>query len=138
MDILAVNPQVIEQFRAGQEIEGMHRDRLLLLTTTGEKSGELRTSPMMFHPEDGRMLVVAANMGSDDHPHWYRNLVASPSVTVEVADERFDATAVALEGDDREREWAMLKETYPFFADYETKTERQIPVVSLVRVPTAA
>lgn len=134
MDLLETNRQVIEQFRAGGEIEGMHRDRLLLLTTTGRRSGAERVSPMMFHRDGDRLLVIASAMGAAGHPAWYLNLVAEPQVTVEVGDSRYAATAVPTTGDDRERVWALLKQTYPFFADHERQAAgREIPVVALIR-----
>ncbi|ODU04056.1 MAG: hypothetical protein ABS81_11790 [Pseudonocardia sp. SCN 72-86] len=133
MDIAAINRRVIEQFRAGGEVEGMHREALLLLTTTGRRSGRSHTSPMMFHRDGDRLLVIASNMGAARHPDWYANLVASPDVTVEVGDETYDARASTLTGDDRARTWALLKERYPFFADHEAQTSREIPVVDLAR-----
>jgi deazaflavin-dependent oxidoreductase (nitroreductase family) len=133
MDIKEINRKTIEQFRAGGEIEGMHRDRLVLLTTLGRTTGQPHTTPMMFHRDGERLLVVASNVGAAQHPDWYLNLVASPRVTVEVGDERYDAEAVSTVGDERARLWTMLKETYPFFAAHETKTERTIPVVALSR-----
>ncbi|WP_214403026.1 nitroreductase/quinone reductase family protein [Pseudonocardia lacus] len=134
MDITSINRAVIEQFRAGGEVEGMHRDRLLLLTTTGRRSGEPRTSPMMFHPDGERLLVIASNMGAAVHPAWYLNLTADPHVTVEVGDETYPALAETTTGADRERVWAELKRAYPFFADHEEKAgEREIPVVALTR-----
>jgi hypothetical protein len=68
MDVQAINKRVIEQFRAGGEIEGMNRDRLLLLTTTGLRTGLRRTTPMMFHADGERLLVMASNIGADKHP----------------------------------------------------------------------
>ena len=133
MDIKQINARVIEQFRAGGPIEGMKRDGLLLLTTTGAKTGRTRTTPMMFHRDGERLLVIASNIGAPAHPDWYVNLVAHPRVVVEVGAERFEATAVPLAGSDRERLWTMLKETYPFFAEHEAKTSREIPVVALTR-----
>ena len=135
MDIRQINRKVIEQFRAGGPVDGMHRDRLLLLTTTGRKSGQPRTTPMMFDRDgDGDdLVVIASNMGAPAHPDWYLNLTADPAVTVEVGDQRFGATAATLTGDRRERVWSMLKERYPFFADHEAQTSRQIPVVALTR-----
>ena len=135
MDIRQINTRVIEQFRAGGPIEGMNRDGLVLLTTTGAKSGQTRTTPMMFHRDGDRLLVIASNIGAPKHPDWYVNLVAHPHVVVEVGSERFDATATPLTGIERERAWTTLKQTYPFFTEHETKTSRQIPVVALT--PTA-
>jgi deazaflavin-dependent oxidoreductase (nitroreductase family) len=134
VDVREVNKRVVEQFRAGGEIEGMHRERLLLLTTTGRRSGEPRTTPMMFHRDGGRVLVIASNIGAPRHPDWYLNLVADPEVTVEVGDESGEprrAVARTLEGDDRTPVWEMLKATYPFFAEHERATTRTIPVVAL-------
>ncbi len=111
----------------------MNRDGLLLLTTTGAKSGQSRTTPMMFHRDGDRLLVIASNIGAAKHPDWYVNLVANPHVAVEVGAERFEATAVPLTDYERERLWTMLKQSYPFFADHEAKTSREIPVVAITR-----
>ncbi len=131
MDIKQINARVIEQFRAGGPVEGMNRDGIVLLTTTGARTGLARTTPMMFHRDGGRLLVIASNIGAPRHPDWYLNLVADPQVVVEVGSERFDATAVPLAGVERERVWTMLKQNYPFFAEHEVKTSREIPVVAL-------
>lgn len=128
-----INQQVIDQFRAGGEIEGMHRDRLLLLTTTGRRSGERRTRPMMFHREGDQLAVIASNNAAARDPDWYLNLVADPQVTVEIGDETYDAVATPAEGDERDRLWSAIKAAYPFFADHEAKVDRQIPVVVLAR-----
>ena len=133
MDIKEINRRTIEQFRAGGEIEGMHREALVLLTTVGARTGQRRTTPMMFHRDGDRLLVIASNAGAPRHPDWYVNLVANPRVTVEVGDETYDAVATPAEGQERARLWAMLKATYPFFADQEAKTGRTIPVVVLTR-----
>jgi deazaflavin-dependent oxidoreductase (nitroreductase family) len=133
VDIKETNKRVIEQFRAGGEIDGMRRDGLVLLTTVGAKSGLRRTTPMMFHRDGDRLLVIASNIGAPRHPDWYVNLVANPRVTVEVGADSYDAVATPAAGEERERLWAMLKENYPFFADHETSTERVIPVVALTR-----
>lgn len=133
MDIAEVNRRVIEQFRAGGEIEGMHREGLVLLTTVGARTGRRRTTPMMFHREGDRVLVIASNVGAPKHPDWYLNLVANPRVTVEVGEETYDALASPAEGEERERLWTLIKKEYPFFADHEAKTDRTIPVVLLTR-----
>jgi deazaflavin-dependent oxidoreductase (nitroreductase family) len=131
MDMREINRRAIAQFRAGGEVEGMQRDRLVLLTTTGRRSGRAVTTPLMFHHDAGRVLVIASNIGAPAHPDWYLNLVADPAVTVEVGDETYAATATPLEGDERGAVWTMLKSAYPFFAEHETKTDRVIPVVAL-------
>jgi deazaflavin-dependent oxidoreductase (nitroreductase family) len=133
MDVREVNRQVIHQFRPGGEIEGMHRERLVLLTTIGARTGQRHTTPMMFHRDGDRILVIASNAGAPKDPDWYRNLVREPVVTVEVGDETYQAVASVLTGGDRERQWASLKEAYPFFADHEQKAGRTIPVVALTR-----
>ena len=134
MDMQEINRRVVDQFRAGGPIEGMQRDRLVLLTTTGRRSGEPRTTPMMFHRDGERVLVIASNVGAAAHPDWYRNLVADPHVTVEIGDESYPATAISTEGADRERVWTEIKGRYPFFADHEVKAApRAIPVVALTR-----
>jgi deazaflavin-dependent oxidoreductase (nitroreductase family) len=129
------NRRLIEEFRASR---GLSSDpfagrALLLLTTTGARSGLRRTAPMMYIPEGERLLVIASNIGAPKHPDWYHNLAADPHVTVEVSTETFDATAVVVEGAERERLWAWIVEQYPFFAEHQTKTTRQIPVVALER-----
>lgn len=111
----------------------MHRDRLVLLTVAGRRTGERRTTPMMFHRDGDRMLVIASNMGGPTHPDWYLNLVEHPRVTVEVGDETYDATATPIDGPERAPVWAMLTQQYPFFADHEAATDRTIPVVALTR-----
>jgi deazaflavin-dependent oxidoreductase (nitroreductase family) len=134
MDIREINARTIEQFRAGGEIEGMQRDRLLLLTTVGRRTGKPRTTPLMFHCEGDVLLVIASNIVAPVHPDWYFNLAAHPWVTVEVGDQTYDADARSTSGEEREHLWTMLKQEYPFFADHEAKTARTIPVVALTRV----
>jgi len=132
------NAQVIEEFRAnagrvGGNWEG--RD-LLLLTTTGRKSGTLHTTPMVYTRDGERLLVYASKAGAPAHPDWYLNLVADPRVVVEVGDERFDATAAPLEGEERDRAFAAQAERAPAFAEYQERTTRVIPVVALQRSST--
>jgi deazaflavin-dependent oxidoreductase (nitroreductase family) len=133
VDRREINRKTIEAFRAGGEIEGIHRERLLLLTTVGRVSGERRTTPMMFYADGDRLVVMASNEGAPRHPDWYLNLVANPRVTVEVGAQTYDALAIPTEGDERERLWALIKSAYPFFADHEAATERVIPVVAISR-----
>ena len=135
MDILEINRATIDKFRAGAELDhGMHRERLVLLTTVGRRTGQPRTSPMMFHRDGERILVIASNVGAPRHPAWYLNLVTDPHVRVELADESYDAVATALTGVERDRAWTELKQLYPFFADHEAATTRTIPVVALTRI----
>ena len=134
MDMEAINRTVVEQFRAGGPVDGMHRERLLLLTTTGRRTGRTRTTPMMFHRDGDRVLVIASNAGAPRHPDWYLNFAADPQVTVEVGDESGAprrAVARSLDGAERTAAWEVLKATYPFFAEHEAATSRVIPVVAL-------
>jgi deazaflavin-dependent oxidoreductase (nitroreductase family) len=133
MDLKARNPSVIAQFRAGGEIPGMHRDRLLLLTTRGAKTGRRRTTPMMFIRDGDDLYVVASNNGASREPAWYRNLQADPHVTVEIGDERFDAIAKPLEGPERDEPWQAVTEKAPFFLEHEDRAGRRIPLVRLDR-----
>jgi deazaflavin-dependent oxidoreductase (nitroreductase family) len=130
-DIRAYNRKLIEEFRAGGGPPGGRR--LLLLTTTGARTGEPRTTPMMFVPDGDRLLVIASNAGAPRHPDWYRNLVAHPEVIVESGAERYSATAVPLAGGERERVWARIVAEHPFFAEHQAGIARTIPVVALVR-----
>lgn len=128
-DILDFNRKLIEDFRTNGVPEGR---QLLLLTTTGRRTGQKRTSPMMYVRDGDRLLVIASNNGADEHPMWYRNLLTDPRVHVEIGSTEFDATATPLEGDDREQVFARIVAGYPFFADHQAQVSREIPVVELV------
>ena len=124
---------IIEEYRAnagrlGGSWEG--RD-LLLLTTTGRRSGRPHTKPMVYTRDGDRLLVYASKGGAPRHPDWYLNLAADPRVVVEVGPNRYEAIATPLEGEERDREFAAQAERNPVFADYERKTSRVIPVVAL-------
>jgi deazaflavin-dependent oxidoreductase (nitroreductase family) len=106
----------------------------LLLTTTGRRSGEERTTPLIYQPDGDRYVIVASQGGADEHPAWYLNLSADQNVEVQVKDERFDATASTAEGEERERLWKLMTATWPAYDQYQTKTDRQIPVVVLTPV----
>jgi deazaflavin-dependent oxidoreductase (nitroreductase family) len=131
-DQLAYNAELIEQFRADRGASMGDRP-LLLLTTRGRRSGQPRTSPMMYVRDGDRYLVIASNAGAAADPQWYRNLLADDAVTVEVPGAEFPARATPLTGADYERQWARIKEQYPFFTDHEAKANRRIPVVALIR-----
>jgi deazaflavin-dependent oxidoreductase (nitroreductase family) len=137
MDSKEANRRVIEQFRAGGEIDGMHRERLILLTTVGARTGRRHTTPMMFHGDGDRLLVMASNAGAPKYPDWYRNVTADPHVVVEIGDERYDALATPTTGGEYERLWSTIKEKYPFFADHEVKAGRPIPVIAILRAGPA-
>ena len=130
-DMREHNRALIEDFRTN----GAPQDRpLLLLTTTGARTGERRTTPMMYVPDGDRLLVIASNAGAARHPAWYHNLAVNPAVRVEVGAEAYDATAVVTTGEERERLFASIVERYPFFADHQARISRTIPVVALVRI----
>jgi deazaflavin-dependent oxidoreductase (nitroreductase family) len=129
------NRKLIEEFRATRaNLDWPFKGRpLLLLTTTGARSGERRTTPIMYMPDGDRLIVFASNAGALTHPAWYHNLMAHPQVTVEIGNETFDAIALVTEGAERNRIWSKTVELYPFFADHQAKITRQIPVVALER-----
>jgi len=128
------NRTVIEEFRAndgkvGGPFEGAP---VLLLTATGAKTGERRTTPVMYLPDGERMVIFASFGGAPTNPAWYHNLVANPSASVEVGPETVEVDAVETSGEERDRLFRRLAELYPQFAEYEQKTTRQIPVIALV------
>jgi deazaflavin-dependent oxidoreductase (nitroreductase family) len=129
------NQQIIAEFRANAgRVGGSWEGRdLLLLTTTGRKSGNEHTTPMVYTRDGDRLLVYASKGGAPKHPDWYLNLVADPQVIVEVMGERYDATAAPLQGQERDREYAAQTERVPTFGEYQEKTTRVIPVVALQR-----
>jgi len=130
------NTQIIDEFRANQgRVRGQFEGTpLLLLTTTGAKSGKNRVNPMMYLREDGTIYVFASKAGAPTNPDWFHNLVAHPRVTVELGGETFPADARVLKGSERDRVYARQAELYPGFAEYQEKTTRVIPVVALDRV----
>ena len=131
-DQRAYNARLIEEFRADRGA-GMGDRPLLLLTTVGRRTGQPRTTPLMYVPDGDRYLVIASNAGAPADPQWYRNVLAHDAVTVEVRGAEFAARATPLTGDDHEHQWARIKELYPFFADHEATAGRRIPVVALTR-----
>ncbi len=131
------NKQVIEEFRANDGKVGGHfaNMKLLLLHTTGAKSGLARINPLACTTDGDRHVVIASKAGAPSNPDWYYNLVANPEVVVEVGTERFKAAATVAEEPERSRLYGKMADLYPIFAEYEakTKTERVIPVVVLTR-----
>lgn len=107
---------------------------VLLLTTTGRKSGEPRTMPLIYQPDGDNYVVVASKGGWEHHPAWYLNLEANPDVEVQVKADRFKARARTAEGEERARLWKLMAATWPQYDDYQKKTDREIPVVVLERV----
>ncbi len=105
----------------------------LLLTTTGRKSGRSITTPLIYGMHEGRWLVVASRGGAPDHPQWYYNLSADPSVRVQVRAEKFNATARSAGPDEKPALWQLMAGIYPRYDEYQANTERDIPVVILER-----
>jgi deazaflavin-dependent oxidoreductase (nitroreductase family) len=131
-----INTNVVEQFRNnnGAIQSGMFKGaRLLLLTTTGAKSGKTRVNPLAFTRDGADYVIIASKGGSPTHPDWYHNVVAHPDVTIEVGSERFQAHARVAQGEERDRLFAAQAALMPGFAEYQRKTTRQIPVVVLER-----
>lgn len=106
----------------------------LLLTTTGRKSGEERTTPLIYQPEGDAYLVVASKGGADEPPLWYLNLQADPEVKVQVKGDRFTARARTATPEEKPALWRKMAATWPAYDEYQTKTSRDIPVVVLERV----
>ena len=126
------NRRVVEEFRAnGGEVQGWAP--LILLTTRGAKSGQTRIYPLMSVPYGDNYLAVASKGGAPKNPLWYYNLLAHPDVTVEVGNEKFNATARLLTGDEREKAFAKAASVFSPYAEYQKKTARQIPVFLLER-----
>ena len=134
-DQSAYNQKLIIDFRAtrGDPNWPFAGRPLLLLTTTGARTGQPRTTPMMYIPDDDGWLVIASNAGAPKHPDWYHNLVAHPDVTIEIGAETHRATAQVIIGPERQKLWSQITEQYPFFADHQAKVAREIPVIRLQR-----
>lgn len=133
------NRQIIEEFHAnGGKVGGPFEGApLLLLTTTGARSGQQYTTPVMYLPEGDRLMIFASKAGAPTNPAWYHNLLAHPQATVEVGNgsviETFEVTATPVTGEERDRVYAKQAKLYPGFAEYQAKTTRVIPVVALER-----
>ncbi|HVB92168.1 MAG TPA: nitroreductase family deazaflavin-dependent oxidoreductase [Acidimicrobiales bacterium] len=133
-DVQDWNRKIIEEFRANEgRVGGAFAGApVLLLHTMGAKTGQERVNPMMYLNLDGHRYVFASKAGADTNPDWYRNLLAHPDVTVEVGTDTYEAAAVPVPGDDRDRIYAEQARRFPGFAEYEQKTNRIIPVVELI------
>ena len=132
------NRNLIAEYRAngGKIAQGMFANApLLLLTTTGAKSGQPRTNPLVYSKDGDKLVIIASKGGAPSHPDWYRNILANPEVKVEVAThsgvEQFAAHARIAEGDERQRLYDAQAALMPNFAEYQKKTAREIPVIVL-------
>ncbi|HWD24432.1 MAG TPA: nitroreductase/quinone reductase family protein [Acidimicrobiales bacterium] len=128
-----MNAKVIEEFRTNEgRVGGFFEGApILILHTTGAKSGSERVHPMMYLDLDGHRYVFASKAGADTNPDWFRNLVANPEITVEVGTTTYPAIATPISGDERSRIYAEQATRFPGFAEYEQKTSRVIPVVEI-------
>jgi deazaflavin-dependent oxidoreductase (nitroreductase family) len=129
------NRPVIEEFHANGGKVGGPFDAipLLLLTTTGAKSGKQRINPLAYTTDGERLVVLASKNGAPTHPDWYHNIVAHPDVTVEVGTDTFAARATVVDGAERDGLFASMAAMLPIYAEYQAKITRTIPVVVLTR-----
>lgn len=129
------NKAIIEEFRAnGGKVGGQFAGAaLLLLTTTGAKTGKTRVNPLAYLQDGDRYVIFASFAGAPNNPPWYYNILAHPNVTVEVGDERFEAHAEVVQEPERTGLYGKMASIMPPFAEYERKTERKIPVIALRR-----
>jgi deazaflavin-dependent oxidoreductase (nitroreductase family) len=106
---------------------------ILLLSTTGRRSGEIRTTPLIHRVDGERWVVVASKGGAPANPGWYENLLANPDATIEVLGEEIPVRASSAEGEERARLWSLMCEVWPAYDEYQARTDREIPVVVLTR-----
>ncbi len=134
-DINDFNQKIIDEFRSNEgKVGGPFKGaQLLLLHTTGAKSGQERIAPLAYRKEGEHLAVFGSKAGAPTNPEWFHNLVANPEVTVEVGTEQFAARARVAEGEEHDRIWEAHKREVPNFAEYERNTDRTIPVIVLER-----
>ena len=135
-DFATFNRNLIDHFRAnaGEIKEGIFKGApILLLTTTGARSGATYTTPLVYTRDGDRLVVLASKGGAPTNPGWYHNLVANPTVTIEVGPDAYDARALVAQGDERDRLFDAQAALMPNFAEYQRNTTRRIPVVVLDR-----
>ncbi len=135
-DMRSFNEQIIDEFRANGGVVGgpFEGAKMVLLTTTGAKSGQQRTLPLVYFPDGERVLIVASKGGAPTNPDWYHNLVANPEVTAEVGTEKFQARAIVVAEPERTQLFERVATTNPGFGEYQKKTSRVIPIVALERL----
>jgi proline iminopeptidase len=129
--------QHVQRYReTGGEVGHLWREgsTILLLTTTGRKSGEKRTVPLIYAADGDRYVIVASKGGAPEHPGWYQNIEKDPVVELQVKGDVFRARARKAEGEERERLWKLANTVWRSYDDYAKRTTREIPVVVLERV----
>jgi deazaflavin-dependent oxidoreductase (nitroreductase family) len=130
------NAKIIAEFRANAgKVGGQFANAtMVLITTTGARTGKQRVNPLVYLPDGKRIVIFASKAGAPTNPDWFYNLRANPLVTVEVGTETYQARAVILEGEERDRLYAEQVKRFSTFGDYQAKTTRKIPVIALERV----
>jgi deazaflavin-dependent oxidoreductase (nitroreductase family) len=130
------NKRIIEEFRANEgKVGGYFKNTpLLILHTTGAKTGKERVNPVATIRDNGRLVIIASKGGAPSHPDWYHNLVANPIVGVEYGTEEFKARATVTSEPERSELYEKMAEKNPGFKEYEKKTDRTIPVITLTRL----
>jgi deazaflavin-dependent oxidoreductase (nitroreductase family) len=126
----------VERYQATDGAEGhewLKGTTILLLTTRGRKTGNKTTTPLIYTLDGDNPVVVASKGGAPEHPGWYRNLLERPHVDVQIKGEKFHAHPRTAEGEERERLWKQMAAAWPDYDEYQTKTDREIPVVVLER-----
>jgi len=127
----------VDRYRATDGEEGYiwrEGSTILLLTTTGRKTGNPTTTPLIYDLDGDDPVIVASKGGAPEHPGWYRNLQKHPEAEVQIKGETFRVRARDADGAERERLWEQMNRMWPHYAEYQTKTDRQIPVVVLERI----
>jgi deazaflavin-dependent oxidoreductase (nitroreductase family) len=135
-DMNDINKQVVEEFRTnGGKVGGMFEGfPLLLLTTTGAKSGKPRVAPLVYTTDGDSIVIIASKGGAPTHPDWYHNIAANQEVTVEVGTEKFPARAEIAAEPERTRLFNAQADIMPNFYEYQQNTDRTIPVITISRV----
>lgn len=126
-------PEHVRVYRETKGERGYHwrGARILLLTTTGRRSGDPRTMPLIYRTDGDSFVVVASKGGWKDNPLWYENLKADPDVTIELKGETIPVRASTAQGEERARLWPLMTEVWPDYDTYQGRAEREIPVVVL-------
>lgn len=135
MDRNDFNQQVISEFRANEGKVGgpFEGASMVLVHHRGARTGTERVTPLVYRPSGDDWVIFASKAGAADNPHWYHNLKANPDTTIEVGTETIDVTTSEATGDERDRLWEAQKRDVPQFAEYESMTDRTIPVLVLSR-----
>ena len=127
----------VDRYRATDGDEGhiwKEGSTILLLTTTGRKTGNATTTPLIYDLDGDNPVIVASQGGAPRHPGWYRNLLKHPEAEVQIKRETFRVRARTAEGEERDRLWRQMNRMWPHYDEYQTKTDRVIPVVVLERI----